>query len=244
MSNKRLLNNSNSTVGYQIGKAKLGYLMLLALVAVSAGVWFGQWQQVRSQGDVVNLEVLQGKLANTLLFPDDYKAIPEFELVDENSVTVNQSSFNDKWSMVFFGFTRCPDICPITLSVLRDSLNQLAAEQPDAEAFEIVFVSVDPNRDTPEVLQPYLGSFSTNVRGLTGDLTSILDFTRELGVVVAYNADDDDPSQYSVDHTSSIMLVDPQSRIRAKFNVPHEVESIVGDYTQVYAALSKAGTGS
>ena len=247
MSNMRLLNNN---LGFckrtprairQSGKAKLAYLMLLALVAVSAGVWFGQWQQARSQGDIVNLDILQGQLANTLVFPEDYKSIPAFELVDENAAPVNQASFNDKWSMVFFGFTRCPDICPITLSILRESIDQLTAEQPDATPFEIVFVSVDPNRDTPEVLKPYLGSFSTNVRGITGDLTSILDLTRELGVVVAYDADEDDASQYSVDHTSSIMLVDPQSRIRAKFNMPHEVETIVKDYTQVVAALNRAG---
>ena len=114
----------------------------------------------------------------------------------------------------------------------------LTAEQSDAAPFEIVFVSVDPNRDTPEVLQPYLGSFTTDVRGITGDLTSILELTSELGIVVAYNADEDDPSEYSVDHTSSIMLVDPQSRIRAKFNAPHEADTLIGDYKQVYAALS------
>ncbi len=227
----------------QHGKVKLGFIMLLALAAVSAGVWFGQWQQAHNGSISVDLDQLQEKLANTLLFPDDYKSVPEFELIDENAALVDQSSFAGKWSMVFFGFTRCPDICPVTLSVLRDSLNMLTANEHNPEPFEIVFVSVDPNRDTPEVLKPYLGSFDTNVRGVTGDLTNILDLTRELGIVVAYDADENDPTRYTVDHTSSILLVDPASRIRAKFNLPHEAETIVSDYVEVYTALADKQPG-
>ena len=227
----------------QGGKVSFAYIMLLALVAVSAGVWFGQWQQAKNAPTEVNLDQLQGKLANTLLFPEDYKTLPEFSLIDENSAEVDQSSFSGKWSMVFFGFTRCPDICPITLAVLRDTLNMMSGDKLTAEPFEIVFVTVDPNRDTPEVLQPYLGSFDTNVRGITGDLTPILELTRELGIVVAYNADEDNPADYSVDHTSSILLVDPESRIRAKFNVPHEADTIASDYSQVVSALAEKQPG-
>lgn len=228
---------------WQSGKVSLAFIMVLALVAASAGVWFGQWQQSKNAPTRVDLDQLQEKLTNTLLFPEDYKTLPAFNLIDENSTQVDQSSFDGKWSMVFFGFTRCPDICPITLAVLRDTLNLMTGGEQQPEPFEIVFVSVDPNRDTPEVLKPYLGSFNTDVRGITGDLTNILELTRELGIVVAYHADEDDPSQYSVDHTSSILLVGPDSRIRAKFNVPHEAETIVSDYSQVYSALAKKQPG-
>ena len=119
--------------------------MLLALVAVSAGVWFGQWQQAKNAPTEVNLDQLQGKLANTLLFPEDYKTLPEFSLIDENSAEVDQSSFTGKWSMVFFGFTRCPDICPITLAVLRDTLNMMSGDKLTAEPFEICLLYTSPS---------------------------------------------------------------------------------------------------
>jgi len=221
----------------QTGISRLAILMLLALVSVSAGVWFGQWQQANKPNTAGNLDQLQNGLANTLLFPEDYKTLPAFSLIDENNEPVDETSFQGKWSMMFFGFTHCPDICPITLSVLRDARELLVNNDSATAPFQTVFVSVDPNRDTPAMIKPYISSFGTDVRAITGDLNGILELTRELSIVVSYNAREDDPSDYSVDHTSSILLVDPQSRIRAKFNLPHEVDTIADDYKQVVTAL-------
>jgi len=191
---------ANSDPGLENGMFKFPYVMLLALVAISAGVWFAQWQQA---GKVPELETLQAELENTLVFPDDYKTLPEFKLLDEDGNSIDQTSFNEQWSMLFFGFTQCPDVCPITLAVLRDALKLIAQDSPDTRPFEIVFTSVDPKRDPPEVLKPYISGFNTNVRAMTGELNDVLGFAKAMNIVVSYDADENDTSYYTVDHTAS-----------------------------------------
>jgi len=213
---------------------KFPYVMLLALVAISAGVWFAQWQQA---GKVPELETLQAELENTLVFPDDYKTLPEFKLLDEDGNSIDQTSFNEQWSMLFFGFTQCPDVCPITLAVLRDALKLIAQDSPDTRPFEIVFTSVDPKRDPPEVLKPYISGFNTNVRAMTGELNDVLGFAKAMNIVVSYDADENDTSYYTVDHTASILLIDPDMNIRAKFNLPHEPDKVASDYIALLAGL-------
>ena len=213
---------------------KFPYVMLLALVAISAGVWFAQWQQA---GNTPELEALQAELENSLVFPDDYKTLPAFQLLNEDGASIDQTSFNQKWSMLFFGFTQCPDVCPITLAVLRDALKLIAQDSPDTSPFEIVFASVDPNRDPPEVLKPYISGFNTNVRAMTGELNDVLGFAKAMNIVVAYNADENDSSYYTVDHTASVLLVDPDMNIRAKFNVPHEPDTVASDYIALLSNL-------
>jgi len=219
---------------FQSGKVKFTHMMLLGLIAVTAGVWFGQWQSARN---LPTLDRIQNDLTNALLFPDDYKQIPEFKLQDQNGDTIDESSFSDQWSMLFFGFTQCPDVCPITLAVMRDALRLIDQQSPETTPFEIVFTSVDPNRDPPEVLKPYINGFNTRARAMTGEVTNILDFAKDLNIVVSYDADEDDPSQYTIDHTASALLVDPQKRIRAKFNVPHEPDQMAADYLHIRAHL-------
>ena len=216
------------------GMIKFPYVMLLALVAISAGVWFAQWQQA---GNKPELEALQAELENTLVFPDDYKTLPAFQLVNEDGQSIDQTSFDQQWSMLFFGFTQCPDVCPITLAVLRDALKLIAEDSPETSPFEIVFTSVDPNRDPPEVLKPYISGFNTNVRAMTGELNDVLGFAKAMNIVVAYNADENDSSHYSVDHTASILLIDPDKNIRAKFNVPHEPDKVASDYIALLSNL-------
>ena len=219
---------------FQSGKVKFTHMMLLGLIAVTAGVWFGQWQSARN---LPTLDRIQSDLTNALLFPDDYKQIPEFKLQDQNGDTIDESSFSDQWSMLFFGFTQCPDVCPITLAVMRDALRLIDQQSPETTPFEIVFTSVDPNRDPPEVLKPYINGFNTRARAMTGEVSNILDFAKKLNIVVSYDADEDDPSQCTIDHTASALLIDPQKRIRAKFNVPHEPDQMAADYLHIRAHL-------
>ena len=103
---------------FQSGKVKFTHMMLLALIAVTAGVWFGQWQSARN---LPTLDRIQNDLTNALLFPDDYKQIPEFKLQDQNGDTIDESSFSDQWSMLFFGFTQCPDCLLYTSPSPRDA---------------------------------------------------------------------------------------------------------------------------
>ncbi len=218
----------------QRGFIKFGYLMLLALIATSTGIGYRQWQQSQA---APSLDQIQANLENALIFPDDYQTLPAFNLVDQDGQSISEQSFADRWSMLFFGFTQCPDICPITLAVLRDATTLIDQQSDTPTPFDIVFLSVDPQRDPPEVIKPYVQSFGSNTRGMTGELNAVLEFARNMNIVVSYDADPDDPTYYTVDHTASILLIDPQKRVRAKFNLPHEPDTIASDYLQITRAL-------
>lgn len=126
-----------------------------------------------------------------------------FELVDHNGETITEAAFQGSPTAVFFGFTHCPEVCPTTLFELDGWLDQLGESGEEAEAF---FVSVDPERDTPEVMKAYLENVSDRITGITGDpekvAAMIKDFHVYASKVELENGD------YTMDHTASVMLFD------------------------------------
>lgn len=188
------------------------------------------------------LAAIQEELVNSSVLPTDFRAVPDFSLLDVDGAPIDKSVFSDKWSVVFFGFTHCPDVCPITLTVMKDVVKQL--ESVDVPQPQTVFVSVDPNRDTPEVMKRYIGYFNPDFLGVTGELNEVHKFTKALGIVTAFTARADDPTQYDVDHTASMLLIDPEQRVRAKLSAPHTADAIVADYTAIVKALASTQAAS
>ena len=127
----------------------------------------------------------------------------EFALLDQNGKTRFPSDFAGKPIALFFGFTYCPDICPTTLMMLTGIQDQLAAEGKAADHLQILFVTVDPERDTPAQLHAYLGLFDTNVTGLTGTRTDIESALRHFGVYAEKTGDGD---EYLFDHSAAVYL--------------------------------------
>ncbi len=207
------------------GKIKLFPALMLALLAGSAGIWVA----TQSSRDSSPLDTVQASLTSALIFPEDFKTVPEFALLDQHKNTTTQESMQGQWNLVFFGFTHCPDVCPLTLSVVRDAVAKIEADDslPDPK---VTFVSVDPKRDTPEKLNQYMAFFSPDFTGLTGELNAIYELTRPMNIVAQFTANDENPSAYTVDHTASIFLIDPELRVRGSFKVPHETDTIVSDY--------------
>lgn len=210
---------------------------VVGVVALLVGAGYGLFGSADDDASRATSDVsaLQSEVRNSTLFPDASRRIPEFSLVNGANEPIDETVFDGRWSLLFFGFTHCPDVCPVTLSVLDRMSDDLP---PDAARPQIVFMSVDPKRDTPDVIARYTGFFDESIVGITGDLGVITDFTRELGIVVAYTVSPEDPEDYTVDHTASVLLVDPQGRVRAKLNAPHEVESMRDDYITLQAGLS------
>ena len=167
----------------------------------------------------------------TLLTPP--RPLPEFQLVDQDGAAFELSHLKNRWSLLFFGFTHCPDVCPTTLGVLARTEEALA-ELPAQQRPQIVFVSVDPKRDTPQQLASYVKFFSSTFTGVTGTQQSIDDFTRALGVPVAITPTEND--DYSVDHSAAIFLIDPQGAMRALFSTPHTAKVIADDYQRIVDA--------
>jgi protein SCO1/2 len=223
-------------------------MVVVAIAALALGLLaFQKWTGVTDDDNAdpsaaldaeysAQLATLQEQLKTSLALPLDFKQVNSFELLDKHAASVNETVFDDRWSLVFFGYTHCPDVCPITLQVMKNVIAKLQElNQPEPQ---IVFVSVDPVRDTSEVLNKYIGYFDEQFVGITGDQTVMHDFTSSLGIVASFTANDDDPENYIVDHTASLLLIDPQRRVRAKVTPPHEAQTIVDDYLTIIAAPS------
>lgn len=131
-----------------------------------------------------------------------------FELVDQNGRTRTQALLDGKWTAVFFGFTHCPDFCPMTLTTLATAKDQLG---PRAADLQIVFISVDPERDTPAQLKTYLESpaFPRGVIGLTGTPEQVSTAVRAYRAWAQKSGDGDD---YVVDHTTAVYLMNPDGK--------------------------------
>lgn len=152
--------------------------------------------------------------------------LPEFSLLDHNGDPVGRDVFKDHWNLVFFGFTHCPDICPLTLQVLTSAKKQLAADGFTPSP-RIVLVSVDPERDTPEKLAQYVAYFGDDNFGITGDLTELLKLTKGLGIYFEKTAGDGE--NYSVDHAAVVLVINPDGQLRALFGAPHEAGNFIHD---------------
>jgi protein SCO1/2 len=161
------------------------------------------------------------------------RPLPEISLIDQAGAEFDGSRLKNRWSLVFFGFTRCPDVCPTTLGTLAQVAKSLA-DLPAGQRPQIILVSVDPQRDTPEQLAPYVQFFDPSFTGLTGTQHAIDSLTRALGVPVGIRKTGD--GDYTVDHSAAIFLIDPQGAMRALFSTPHESAVIADDYRRIVAA--------
>jgi len=216
-------------------------ILLMVTVSVAAGVFanlaLSPDEQDQTSNELAQLETIQAKLINSTVLPENFKKVPEFSLLTADNQAITQQVLEDKWTVAFFGFTHCPDICPATLAAMNSVLSSL---EPSVAEPQVIFVTVDPVRDTVEKLTEYVAYFNEDFIGITGDLTDITKLTQALGIVASYTASEDDPNQYTVDHTASMLLIDPSLRVRARINAPHSVKNITNDYTALYNALSPA----
>lgn len=148
--------------------------------------------------------------------------VAAFELVDHEGRAFDRQSLAGRWSLVFAGFTHCPDICPITIATLAELGTRLGAASP-----RLVFVSVDPERDSPARIAAYLRHFGPDLVGATGSPAAIGSFTRNLGLaqvkVPGVGGD------YTVDHSAALVLLDPQVRVAGYFPPPHDIGLLAAD---------------
>lgn len=162
------------------------------------------------------------------LYYQQPRAINAFQLTDHDNSAFNNESLNGNWSFVFFGYTSCPDVCPTTLQEINFVYPEL---KQVAENVQILLVSVDPNRDKPEKLAQYIRYFNSEFIALTGGHDVLFPFARNLGLMYAIT-EDTNQSSYLVDHSASIVLVNPDGYVAAIFKPTHEpgqVPAIIGE---------------
>jgi protein SCO1/2 len=162
------------------------------------------------------------------------RPLPAFALVDDSSAAFGPENLRGRWTFVFFGFVNCPDICPTTLATLAAARRSLA-DLPEDRQPSVVLVSVDPGRDTPALLGQYVAHFDPAFTGATGSAEAIDSLARALGVAVFIGPPDAE-GNYAVDHSAAVFLVDPDARVAALFNTPHEAEAIARDYRRIVGA--------
>ena len=161
------------------------------------------------------------------------RSLGAFELVDDNGARFAPESFAGSWSFLYFGYTYCPDACPLALVELGEVKKKLAERTPAAAA-RFYFVSVDPDRDTPDRLHDYVGYFDPELRGLTGNLAQIAVLANAVGAVYFVPPGQDEKS-YLVSHSSNIALLDPSGGLRAVFTSPHVAGQISDDFASILA---------
>lgn len=198
---------------------------IVAIVAIGAGMLLAR--AVFDHGKAVDM----GLAKATLLEPP--RALPPFALLDQSGATFDNARLKSHWSLVFFGFTHCPDICPTTLGMLAQVEKKLAAD-PATPAPHVLLVTVDPERDTPAQLAPYVKFFSPTFTGVTGDVVKVAELTRAMGVPTAKTELPN--GGYTVDHSAVIFLIDPAGAMRAVFSAPHVPDVIIADYQRIVSA--------
>lgn len=147
-----------------------------------------------------------------------------FSLIDQDGVRRTDKDFLGRYMLVFFGFTYCPDVCPTTLAILSAALNEIG---PEAENIVPVLITVDPARDTPEALKPYLSSFGPNFVGLTGTAEEIA------AVANAYHAYyeivENEGGDYTLNHSTAIYLMGPDGKFVTNYTLNMGLDAIAAD---------------
>jgi len=146
-----------------------------------------------------------------------------FNLIDSNEKEFLPQDFEGKWNVLFFGFTFCPDICPITMRMLSRIEKEIDSQELDK--IRIFLVTVDPDRDSPDQLKVYLENFSENFIGLTGGLDQIYNFATRVNAPFSPISNSKDP-HYTVDHTGSIVLINPEGNYAGFFRAPHNQDDV------------------
>jgi len=161
--------------------------------------------------------------------------LPEFTMLDQDARPFTRASLEDGWNLLFFGFTNCPDVCPTTLQRLTAARGRmLASGFAESVLPGIVLISVDPERDTPEVMKSYVANFGENIVGLTGDMSELEKLTRQMGIFHAKSSAHQDG--YNVDHTSAVLLINPDAQFHALFSNPYTVDDLAHDLPLILAS--------
>lgn len=203
-------------------------IVILAAAAGIAGFWLGQGV---FSGRPVSAEPL--RLQSTLLYPQP-RALPAVTLTRGDGSTLQTAEWTGRWRLLFFGFANCPDVCPTTLSTLKAALGQLRKTDPQADV-AVSFVSVDPERDSTAALGKYVAFFDPAFEAATGTHEELTALTQALGVVFMKTPTGPGALDYTIDHTASVLIIDPQGRLAGVIRPPHQAPAIAADLAQLLA---------
>jgi protein SCO1/2 len=199
---------------------KSHHLIVLSVAAVAAlalGFWAGS---LNKQETSPHSAEATGQLPGQL---------PEFILTDYKQQPLDNSRLRGQWSMLFFGYMNCPDVCPTTLYNLRLVMNEYEKLGGNTRDWSVYFISVDPERDTLENLEPYTNYFHPEFIGVTGDPAQIARLASSLGISYQRVANPQRPENYLVDHSAAVTIIAPDGTPHSSFNPHQDAKKIAAD---------------
>ena len=199
-------------------------IVLAAFVALVLGLTVNK--VLNSKGDGTDKVAMLD--AGIVLLPQS-RSLPGLALTDQNGQPVQLDQLKDKWSLLFFGYTFCPDICPATLAQLRQLQGMLPSEAKDK--LRVVLVTVDPHRDTPEQLKKYLGFFDAGFQGLTGAQADIQKLAS--AVSIPFIPADTSKENYTVDHSGNLVIIGPDGSQRGFIRAPLNNDKLAAQLPQL-----------
>jgi protein SCO1/2 len=158
----------------------------------------------------------------------------DFSLQDPSGKTRTLADFRGKAVVVFFGYTQCPDVCPTTLSSLAETMKLLG---PDADRVQVIFITVDPERDTPALLAEYVPAFDKRFLGLSGDAEATERVAKEFKVIYQKQPGAT-PTTYTMDHSAGLFVFDPQGRLRLYARHGEGADALAGDLRELLKAAA------
>lgn len=167
-----------------------------------------------------------------LLWPDP-PVVASFALESATGGPLTEAALRNRWTLLFFGFTHCPDVCPTTLAVLKQAVAKLKDDPLYRDKGQVILISVDPERDSPEKLATYVHYFNPEFLAATGSDAALNALTGPLSVIRAKVPDGKD--SYTVDHTAAIFLIDPALRVLGRFSPPHDPASLAAGFRAISA---------
>jgi len=170
-----------------------------------------------------------------LIYPEP-RIVGDFTYYDQHGGTFSINELQGRWSLVFLGFTHCPDVCPTTLAVLAAVSAQLRAELPESMQAKVVFVSVDPERDHAAQLKQYVEHFDPGFHAVSGEESQLMAFSYQLGAAYRVETHEPGDTTYAVDHSTSIFLLNPDARLHGHFQTPHDAGLIAAELKELILA--------
>jgi len=204
--------------------------LVLVIIVIIAGIFW-----VKTYSTPKKVPEIHG-----FLLPET-KGVPPFALQKADGSSFTEKNFMGHWNFVFFGYTNCPDICPMTLNVLNQAWQKLAAEHDKAgksltDDLQVVFISVDPSRDDLAKMQQYVNYFNPAFLGVTGNDKQLALISKYFGIVYEKVANKEDSADnYLVNHGSAIIIINPKGEYQGVFSAPHEAHNIATDFAKIKA---------
>ncbi len=198
------------------------WVVLVGALAAALGLWFGN----RQFGGVP-----APAFEAAVLYPQP-RPVPDFRLTRVDGKPLTLADWRGHWSVVYFGYASCPDVCPTTLASFKQAWKELG-ERGLHDRVAIDFISVDPQRDTPELLSKYVAFFSPDFVAATGTDAQLTDLTRSLGLLYSRTTSAD--GKIEVDHSGSAVIIDPQGRLTGMFRPPFAPAAVAHDLATLAA---------